>query len=121
MMLDNGGSWLPRRTDDWTPELARELQKPEVARGFLLSAIAGGEPLRVALAKTVRAIGVKEFAAKVHMAPPNVQRAIDLRNNLRVDTLERLLMAFGLRVTVGPMLAATRGRAPRSRASSSPE
>jgi len=76
---DNGGSWLARRTGDWTPEAAPELQKPEVARGFLVSAIAGGEPLRVAFAKAVRAIGVKKFTAKVHMAPPNLQRAIDLR------------------------------------------
>lgn len=36
---------------------------------------------KVALAKVIRAMGVKEFAAKVGMASPNLLRALNPRHN----------------------------------------
>ena len=45
----------------------------------------------------IRAMGVKEFAAKVRMASPNVLRAINPRHNPTQDTLNRLLKPFRLR------------------------
>jgi DNA-binding phage protein len=47
----------------------------------LLAAIDEGVPLQVALAKVVRAMGVKEFAAKVRMPSPNLVRTLNPRHN----------------------------------------
>jgi DNA-binding phage protein len=66
------------------------------AREFLLASIDEGVDLQVALGKVIRAMGVKEFAAKVHMASPNVLRAINPRHNPTQDTLNRLLRPFEL-------------------------
>jgi len=48
-------------------------------------------------------MGVKEFAAKVRMASPNVLRAINPRHNPMPDTLNRLLRPFKLRLTLAPI------------------
>ena len=45
----------------------------------------------------------KEFAAKVHMAAPNVLRAINPRHNPTQDTLNRLLKPFKLRLSLTPL------------------
>jgi hypothetical protein len=44
------------------------LRDPSFAREFLLAAIDEGVDIQVALGKVIRAMGVKEFAAKVRMA-----------------------------------------------------
>ena len=43
-------------------------------------------------------MGVKEFAAKLRMASPNVLRAINPLHNPTQDTLNRLLRPFSLRL-----------------------
>lgn len=91
---------MARRGEDWNSGLARDLRNREFAREFLLGAIEEGVPIQVALAKVIRAMGVKEFAAKVRMASPNVLRAINPRHNPTQDTLNRLLRPFKLRLTV---------------------
>jgi len=72
---------MARRSEDWNVGLARDLQDPKFAREFLLGAVEEGVPVQVALGKVIRATGVKEFAAKVRMASPNVLRAINPRHN----------------------------------------
>jgi hypothetical protein len=52
------------------------LRDAAFAREFLLAAMDEGVAIQVALGKVIGAMGVKEFAAKVDMAAPNVQRAI---------------------------------------------
>jgi DNA-binding phage protein len=94
---------MARRSEDWNVGLARDLQDPKFAREFLLGAVEEGVPVQLALAKVVRAMGVKEFAAKVRMASPNVLRAINLRHNPTQDTLNRLLRPFKLRLTLAPL------------------
>lgn len=94
---------MARRSKDWNIGLAEDLRNREFARAFLLGAIEEGVPLQVALAKVVRAMGVKEFATKVGMASPNVLRAINLRHNPTQDTLNRLLRPFKLRLTLAPI------------------
>ena len=102
---------MARRSKDWNVGLAEDLRNREFARDFLLGAIEEGVPLQVALAKVVRAMGVKEFAAKVHMASPNVLRAINPRHNPTQDTLNRLLRPFKLRLTLAPIQAPKRRHA----------
>jgi hypothetical protein len=66
-----------------------------------------GIPVQAALAKVVRATGVKEFAAKVRMASPNVLRAIDRRYN---PTQRTLAPWFGAhRCVEAPPRGVTRG------------
>lgn len=60
-----------------------------------------GVPLQVALGKVIRAMGVKEFLAKVRMASPNLLRAINPRHNPTQETLNRLLKPFRLRLSPG--------------------
>lgn len=61
---------MARRSEDWNIGLAHDLPDPKFAREFLLGAVEEGVPVQVALAKVIRAMGVKEFAAKVRMASP---------------------------------------------------
>jgi hypothetical protein len=64
------------------------------------------------LGKVIRAMamGVKEFAANVQMAGPNVLRPIN-RNNPTHDTLNRLLRPFKLGLTLAPLKPSKGGRA----------
>ena len=93
---------MARRSQDWNVGLAEDLRDPEFAREFLLAAMDEGVVIQVALGKVIRAMGVKEFAAKVDMAAPNVQRAINPRHNPTLETLNRLLDPFRLRLVLAP-------------------
>lgn len=55
-------------------------------------------------------MGVEEFAAKVDMAAPNMQRAINPRHNPTLETLNRLLDPFKLRLVLAPAERPRRGR-----------
>ena len=100
---------MARRSKDWNIGLAEDLRDSAFAREFLLASIDEGVPIQIALGKIVRAMGVKEFAAKVRMASPNVLRAINPRHNPTQDTLNRLLRPFKLRLTLAP-LESSKGR-----------
>ena len=89
---------MAKRSKDWNEGLAEDLRDPRFAREFLTAAVAEGVPLKVALAKVIRATGVKEFAESVEMPSPNVLRAIHPKHNPTQETLERLLKPFGLRI-----------------------
>ena len=94
---------MARRSSDWNVGLAEDLRDQEFAREFLLAAIDEGVSLQVALAKVVRAMGVKEFAAKVRMASPNLLRALNPRHNPTQATLNRLLKPFRLKLSLAPI------------------
>ena len=94
---------MARRSRDWNAGLTEDLRDREFAREFLLGAIDEGVPLQVALAKVVRAMGVKEFAAKVGMASPNLLRTINPRHNPTQGTLNRLLKPFRLKLSLAPI------------------
>ena len=94
---------MARRSRDWNQGLAEDLRDPEFAREFLLAAIDDDVSVQRALGKVVRAMGVKEYAARVRMASPNVLRAISPGHNPTQDTLNRLLRPFGLRLSLAPL------------------
>ena len=91
---------MARRSRDWEEGLSEDLRDPEFAREFLLASIDEEVSIQLALAKVIRALGVKEFAAKVKMASPNVLRAIAPRHNPTQETLNRLLKPFRLRLSL---------------------
>jgi DNA-binding phage protein len=68
-----------------------------------VTAVDEGVRIQVALGKVIRAIGVKEFAAAIGMAPTNVVRAINPRHNPTPETLNRLLRPFRLRFSLAPI------------------
>lgn len=102
---------MARRSKDWNEGLAEDLQDPEFARRFLTAAVEEGIPLRTALAKVIRASGVKEFAERIGMPSPNLLRAIHSKHNPTQETLERLLKPFGLRIGLAQIKPRSRGRA----------
>ena len=89
---------MAKRSKDWNEGLAEDLQDPRFAREFLTAAVEDGVPLKLALAKVIRATGVKEFAESIGMPSSNLLRAIHPRHNPTQETLERLLKPFGLRI-----------------------
>jgi len=94
---------MARRSRNWNEGLARDLQDPAFAREFLIGAIEEGISLQRALGRVIRAMGVKEFAARAGMASPNVLRAINPRHNPTQETLNRLLKPFDLRLSLAPL------------------
>jgi DNA-binding phage protein len=108
---------MVRRSVDYSVGLAERLQNMNYARGLLIAAMAEeGLPLQYVLGTVIRAIGVKEFAAKAGMAPPNVLRAINQRHNPTQETLDRLLKPFGLRLGLAPIVPVkTKGRRSKAR------
>ncbi len=94
---------MARRSRDWNDGLAEDLKDKAFAREFLTAAVEDGVPLQQALAKVVRATGVKEFAARVDMPSSNLLRAIHPNHNPTQETLERLLKPFGLRIGLAPI------------------
>ena len=99
---------MARRSRDWNIGVAQDLRDAEFARQFLLAAIDEGVSVQRALGKVIRATGVKEFAAKIRMASPNVLRAIHPRHNPTQETLNRLLKPFRLRLSLAVIAPKTR-------------
>ena len=102
---------MARRSNDWNEGLAEDLRDADFARAFLLAAVEEGIPVQQALGKVIRAMGVKEFAAMVEMAAPNVSRAINPRHNPTQETLNRLLSPFKLKLSLAPIGKAVAKRA----------
>lgn len=102
---------MARRSENWDAGLAKDLRDPRFAREFLLAAIDEGVSIQVALGRVVRAMGVKEFAAKVGMAGPNLSRVISPRHNPTQDTLNRLLKPLRLRLSLAPLEPSKKRRA----------
>lgn len=96
---------MPRRSVDWNEGLAKDLKDPKFARGFIMAALED-EALspQVVLRKVVLIYGVKEFAKRVKMQPSNLSRALNPKYNPTVETLNRLLKPFGLRLAVAPLV-----------------
>ena len=94
---------MTRRSKDWNVGLAQDLRDWKFAREFLLAAIEEGVSIQIALGKVIRAIGIREFSARVKIASPNVVRAINPRHNPTQDTLNRLLKPFRLKLSLAPI------------------
>ena len=102
---------MARRSKDWNVGLAQDLRDPRFARDFLLAGIEDGVSIQIALGKVIRAIGIKEFSAKIGIASPNILRAINPRHNPTQDTLNRMLKPFKLKLSLAPIEEPKRSRA----------
>ena len=102
---------MARRSKDWNVGLAQDLREPRFAREFLLAAIEEGVSIQIAMGKVIRAMGIKEFSAKIGIAGPNILRAINPRHNPTQDTLNRMLKPFKLKLSLAPIEEPKRRRA----------
>lgn len=91
---------MARRAVNWNEGLAQDLKDPKIAREFILAALHQGLPLQDVLAKTIRAYGIKEFAAQVKMPSSNLLRTINSKHNPTVSSIARILKPFGLELAV---------------------
>lgn len=94
---------MAKRSADWNEGLAEDLRDADFAKEFLLAAVAEGVPVQQALAKVIRAMGVKEYAVLAGMASSNVLRSIRPSHNPTQNTLNRLLKPLGLKLSVAPI------------------
>lgn len=94
---------MARQSRDWRLGLAEDLRSPSFAREFLMCSVNEGTNVQLVLRTVIRTIGVKEFSAKVGMARPSVVRAIRPSCTPSLQTLNRLLKPFRLRVTLAPL------------------
>ncbi len=106
---------MARRSKEYDEEKAADLEDPGFVRESLMTAVAGGSVLQEALGELIRTMGVKEFSEKVGMPSPNVLRAIDPKHNPTLQTLERLLRPFGLRIGLAELRKGSKGRASKQR------
>jgi probable addiction module antidote protein len=92
---------MRKKTTDWNDGLMEDLKDPEFTKGFVEACLDEGVPLQVALGKVVKAQGYSLVARKVHMAVPNVMRAVQPNANPTLATVSRLLQGVGLKFAVG--------------------
>jgi DNA-binding phage protein len=91
---------MPKRSKNWDEVLQKELRKPKFARNYIEASLAEGLSIQTVLAEVIRAQGVVEYAARVGIAPPNLQRILRSKANPTLDTLQKLLAPLGLRLGV---------------------
>lgn len=99
---------MNKKTVDWNDGLMEDLKDPEFAKGFVEACLEEGVPLQVALGKVVKAQGYFFVARKVHMAVPNVMRAVQPKANPTIATMNKLLHGVGLKFAVGFLKAPNR-------------
>ena len=66
--LEYRGHNIVRRSKNWNEGLGKDLRNPRFAQAFLLATIDDCISLQHTLGKVIRAMGVKEFAAKMKTA-----------------------------------------------------
>lgn len=95
---------MPRRSVDWNDGLAKDLKNPGFAKGFIMAALKEEElSPQFVLRKVILAYGLKEFSKKVRIPSSNISRALNPKHNPTIDTLNRLLKPFGLKLVVAPL------------------
>jgi len=93
---------MSRRSAEWNAGLAQDLRVKSFAQEFIQGCLEEGLSLQEALAKVVRAYGVKEFAIKARLPSANVLRAISPGYNPTSETLNAVLKPFDLCLSVAP-------------------
>jgi DNA-binding phage protein len=94
---------MPRRSQDWNEGLAKDLKDPQFTREFIMASLDEGLSAQQALRKVILAYGLKEFSKRVKMPSSNISRALNPKHNPTIETLNKLLRPFGLRLVVAPI------------------
>lgn len=94
---------MSRRSQSWNEGLAKDLKNPEFAKNFLMASLEEGLSPQQALRKVILIYGLKEFSKKVKIPSPNISRALNPKHNPTLETLNKLLKPFGLKLSVTPI------------------
>jgi probable addiction module antidote protein len=87
------------------------LKDPEFAAQYILAFIEDGEPLYECLAHVIKAHGLANLARRSGIAAPNLLRATRKGANPTIATLQAILHALGMELSVVPLKKPTkRGR-----------
>lgn len=91
---------MARRAETYKSETAKRLRDPKYADAYMKAAIYNhGSSFKEALAGMIDKFGHAELATIIDMSPPNVTRIVKRLmddDDIKHDTLERLLSGFGL-------------------------
>jgi probable addiction module antidote protein len=87
-------------TKKW--DASEHLDSPEMIKEYINEAIKDGDPamLRVALGTVAKAQGMTEIAKKANINRQNLYKAFDIDRNPKIETIEKVVKAFGLKLTV---------------------
>jgi len=91
---------MARRTRDWNKGLANDFKDTAFVRAFVNAALDEGVPIQQVLRKVVDAVGLKETSKKTKIPSPNLLRALNPKHNPTLETLNRILRPFGLKLSV---------------------
>ena len=82
--------------------LAKELQDKEFAKEYLTGLMEGEEglPLLDAVKHTIRGMGIKEFSEISGVPEKCISRMLHSENIPKIDTLDKYLAPFGLKVKI---------------------
>ncbi len=91
---------MARRTRDWNKGLAHDFKDSSFVREFVNAALDEGVSIQEVLRKLVDVVGLKETSRKTNMPSPNILRALNPKHNPTLDTLNKILRPFGLKLSV---------------------
>ena len=96
---------MAKRAESYKSDVAKKLRSPKFANDYMQALIYNHETsFKEALAEMIDTFGQVEFAERSAIKASNVSRLVDrLRSdeNIKEETLERLLNVFGLTLTIG--------------------
>ena len=94
---------MPIKTSPF--DISEYLDTPEMITEYIKAAIEDGEPdlLRLALGDVAKAQGMTAMAEKAHINRQNLYKAFSENSNPKWDTINKVVHALGLKLTVEPI------------------
>lgn len=94
-----------QRDITYDTELLNGLKDPVEAAAFIEAVMDLNDPdaLKLAMRKVAQAHGIAEISRRAELGEKTLFRALSLSGNPRLDTVNKVLNAVGLRLTVKPI------------------
>lgn len=94
-----------QRDITYDAELLNGLKDPVEAAAFIEAVMDLNDPdaLKLAMRKVAQAHGIAEISRRAELGEKTLFRALSLSGNPRLDTVNKVLNAVGLRLTVKPI------------------
>ncbi len=92
---------MANRSREYSVDLAKKLKKKSYRQEFFLALIEEeGLSVREAIYVIAKTMGNQEFSHLIGMEPSNTTRIVNPLNDIRSTTLEHILTALGLELSV---------------------
>lgn len=90
-----------RRNKEWREELSEKLiSSKDFRREYFLALLDEGYSWRQALSKTIKAIGIKEYADLSGFQTTNLISQMSEEKDIRLSTLERMALPIGVSLSL---------------------